>query len=98
VYNVDDLKEIDPAIHAIRIAHAVGKRKRVQIITEARKKKIAILNLKVAREPIPEETELEEEKPAEKEEEKETETAEKPKQKEAKTKKRKKEAKENDRS
>jgi len=94
VYNIDDLKEIDPAVHAIRIAHAVGKRKRTQIITEARKKRITILNLKVAREPITEETEPEEEQPVEKEEKKETETAEKPKQKEVKAKKRKKEAKE----
>jgi large subunit ribosomal protein L32e len=94
VYNVADLKEIDPAIHAIRIAHAVGKRRRTQIIIEARKKKIAILNLKVAREPITEETEPEEEKPVEKEEEKKTEATEKAKPKEAKAKKRKKETEE----
>ena len=45
-HNAEDLKEIDPKTQAIRIAHTVGKRKRARIITEARKKKLTILNVK----------------------------------------------------
>jgi len=67
VYNVDDLKKVDPKTQAIRIAHTVGKKKRVQIITEARKKRIVILNVKEIKEA--EEAEVVEE-------EKETETLE----------------------
>jgi large subunit ribosomal protein L32e len=71
VYNDKDLKKIDPKTQVIRIAHTVGKRKRAKIITEARKKKITILNLKETREAVEEEElaeEEEEEKKLEKEE------------------------------
>ena len=90
IYNVEGLEKIDQKTQAIRIAHTVGKRKRAKIITEARKRKITILNLKE----VKEEKELvekkeEEEKLEKKEETKEAET-EKPKQK--KTKKRKRRA------
>jgi large subunit ribosomal protein L32e len=51
VYNVDDLKKVDPKTQAIRIAHTVGKKKRAQILTEAKKKKrIVILNVKEVKE------------------------------------------------
>jgi len=94
IYNVEGLEKIDQKTQAIRIAHTVGKRKRAKIITEARKRKITILNLKEAKEVVKEEKELvekkeEEEKLEKKEETKEAET-EKPKQK--KTKKRKRRA------
>jgi large subunit ribosomal protein L32e len=46
VHNVSELKEIDPKIQAIRIAHTVGERKRSMIIVEARKRKVSILNLR----------------------------------------------------
>jgi large subunit ribosomal protein L32e len=49
-YNAEDLKEIDPKTQAIRIAHTVGKRKRARIITEARKRKLTILNVKEVKE------------------------------------------------
>jgi large subunit ribosomal protein L32e len=90
VYNAEDLKKIDPKTQVARIAHTVGNRKRVKIIAEAKKKRIAILNVKTVKEAIPEvEKELtEEEKPEEKEKEKETEEVEKPKRKRGRTKKR----------
>jgi len=46
VYNVDDLKNVNPEIHAVRIGHTVGKRKRTEILVESRKMKILLLNLK----------------------------------------------------
>ncbi len=88
VYNVAELKKIDPKTQAIRIAHTVGKRKRARILVEARKKKITILNLKEAKERIKEEKVTEEkeemekeETHEEKEEAEEKEKAEKPKRK-----------------
>ncbi len=94
VYTVEDLAKIDSNVQAIRIAHAVGKRKRAKIIAEARRRKLVILNLKevqraVKKEELSEEKEKEEE--LEKEEEAQEETEEetvKPK-KEKKTRKRK---------
>jgi len=50
VYNVEDLRRVDPKIQAVRIAHTVGKKKRMQIIQEARRRKITILNLGEAKE------------------------------------------------
>jgi len=44
VYNVKDLDYIDPDREAIRIASTVGKRKRMEIIEEAKKRNIKILN------------------------------------------------------
>jgi large subunit ribosomal protein L32e len=45
VHNVADLSAIDPDKQAARIAHTVGKQKRVLIIEQAQKKKIKVLNL-----------------------------------------------------
>jgi large subunit ribosomal protein L32e len=79
VYNLKELKGINPKTHAIKIAHTVGNRKRAKILAEARKKKMTILNLKEAKEVAKEEEELEEEKEVKEEVKKE-----KPKQKKAK--------------
>ena len=50
VYNTADLSAIDVNTQAARIAHTVGKRKRAQIIEEANKLNIKILNLPVSKE------------------------------------------------
>jgi large subunit ribosomal protein L32e len=69
VHNAQEISKIDPKTEAARIAHRVGKKKRVEIIAEAKKRKVTILNVTLAQEPAetkevpPEETE---EKPAEK--------------------------------
>ncbi len=44
VYNIDDLKKIDPKLQAARVGHSVGTRKRIEIETEAEKKGIRVLN------------------------------------------------------
>lgn len=44
VYNVEELAKINPEKQAIRIAHTVGKKKRLQILSEARKNGIVVLN------------------------------------------------------
>jgi large subunit ribosomal protein L32e len=50
VYNVEQVSKVTPSTQAMRIAHTVGKRKRTQILAEARKRKIVVLNLRQARE------------------------------------------------
>jgi large subunit ribosomal protein L32e len=83
VHNAKEISNIDPKTEAARIAHTVGKKKRVQIIAEAKKKKVYILNFKPAKELVEkekEELEEAEEKPAEEEK--------KPAEKEAKPKRR----------
>jgi len=69
VYNSDRLGEIDPKTQAIRIAHTVGKRKRITILREARGKKITVLNIKQTKEPVEKEEELKEGKKEETEKE-----------------------------
>ena len=44
VFNVKDLTKIDPKVDAVRIAHGVGNKKRIEIVTEATKLKMKILN------------------------------------------------------
>jgi len=44
VYNPSQLDEIDPDKEAIRIAHAVGKKKRLEIIKKAEELGIRVLN------------------------------------------------------
>jgi large subunit ribosomal protein L32e len=73
VYTPEQLKNIDPKTQSARIAHTVGKRKKMQILSEARKKGIRVLNLKEAslqakgrvkeKEGSPEDTEEAEQKP-----------------------------------
>ena len=81
VHNAEELKKINPKTEAVRIAHAVGKRKKARILVEARKRKIRVLNFKEEKEAAKEEVaeEKEEEKPEEETEEKVE--AEKPKRK-----------------
>jgi large subunit ribosomal protein L32e len=72
VHNVQELSNVDPKTEAARIAHRVGKKKRVQIIAEAKKLKVHILNVTLVQEPIgkeevePEEAEEKPKKPTEK--------------------------------
>ena len=44
VFNTRDLSKIDPKVDAVRIAHCVGNKKRIDIVTKATKLKIKILN------------------------------------------------------
>jgi len=44
VYNVKEVSAVNPKSEAARIAHTVGKRKRAQIIAEAKKRKVFIFN------------------------------------------------------
>ena len=44
VFNIKDLTKIDPKVDAVRIAHGVGNKKRIEIVTEATKLKMKILN------------------------------------------------------
>jgi hypothetical protein len=73
VHNAKEISKIDPKTQAARIAHTVGKKKRAQIIAEAKKSKVFILNVKL----VKESAEKGEEKP-EKAEEKPTEKQKKP--------------------
>jgi len=52
VYNVQELKAVNPKTHAVRIAHTVSKRKRMEILTEAKRKGITILNVREIKEKI----------------------------------------------
>ena len=70
VHNVQDISRIDPDTEAARIAHRVGKKKRVEIIAEAKKREVFILNVQTVSEQVEEEEVSPEEaeaKPAEKE-------------------------------
>jgi large subunit ribosomal protein L32e len=49
VYNVTDVAKINPATQAVRIGHTVGKKKRMEIIAEAKKLNLVILNFKEAK-------------------------------------------------
>ncbi len=44
VFNIKDLTKIDPKVDAVRIAHTVGNKKRIEIVSEATKLKMKILN------------------------------------------------------
>jgi large subunit ribosomal protein L32e len=56
VHNPADLANIDPKFEAARIAHTVGRKKRVEIVAEAKKLEVFILNFT----PVKETTEAEE--------------------------------------
>jgi len=60
VQTVDDVEEVDPKTQAVRIAHTVGAKKRVEITARAKEREIYILNPKEE-----EKEEAEEEKKAE---------------------------------
>ena len=61
VHTVDDVDMVDPKNQAIRIAHTVGARKRIEITARAREKGIHILNPREAERPLVEEAETTEE-------------------------------------
>ena len=63
VHNAKEISEVDPKSKAARIAHTVGKKKRVQIIAEAKKRKVFILNFTPVKELVEKEEEEAEEKP-----------------------------------
>jgi len=87
VFNVEELENVDPKTQAIRIAHTVGKRKRVKILAEAKKKRLTILNVTTVKEKAAEEKEpTEQEKLEMKEEQLKMEEDDKPKQKREKPK------------
>ncbi len=44
IYNTNDLTKIDPKKDAVRIAHTVGNKKRIDIVAEATNLKFKILN------------------------------------------------------
>jgi len=69
IRTVDDVRRVDPKTQAIRIAHTVGARKRVEISARAEERRIHVLNPKGAKE-------VEEELPEEKEETESTEKSE----------------------
>jgi large subunit ribosomal protein L32e len=80
VHNVQEVAVLDPNTQAARIAHTVGRKKRGQIIAEARKKKIAVLNAKeikeeTAEEKIPSEVSEEKVQPEKKAEKQKRKTA-----------------------
>jgi len=51
VWRTQDLAGLDPKTQAVRIAHTVGENKRVQIIDQAKKATIRVLNPGVKKEP-----------------------------------------------
>jgi large subunit ribosomal protein L32e len=70
VHNPETLKDVDHETQAVRIARAVGKRKKAEILVEARRRKITVLNYREITKEEEKPVEKEEEKPVEKEEEK----------------------------
>jgi len=68
VYNLEQLRLIDNKTQAARIAHTVGKRKKIQILSEARKKKILVLNARETKEAAQKGTKEEEDLPDQTEE------------------------------
>lgn len=47
VHNVNDLQNLNPKIDGVRIAHSVGTKKRLEIVTMATQKKLKIFNARV---------------------------------------------------
>ncbi len=86
VYNVEEIKAIDTATQAARIAHTVGRKKRALIIAEAKRLNAKVLNVKTVKEQPPEEEAKAEEaeKAVEDKETKSKETEEETENKEAK--------------
>ncbi|MCD6381221.1 MAG: 50S ribosomal protein L32e [Candidatus Odinarchaeota archaeon] len=44
VHNVKELSGLDPSVHAVRIAHTVGRKKRLMIVEKAEELKLKVLN------------------------------------------------------
>jgi len=95
VHNLAEVHTVDPITQVARIAHTVSKRKRVQIIAEARKLELTIVNAKEIKaaaaegEAKPEEAEKAEAKSTVKTEKKKAAPAKKAKKKPKETKKKK---------
>lgn len=89
VHTPDEVTQVNPKTQALRIAHTVGTRKRIQIASIARERKIHLINplvtKEVEEERIEEET-LEEEAPVNEKTEEETAKKPKPKPKRSKRK------------
>ena len=51
VHNIDDLNDVNPELHAIRISQKVGGRKRAEIMVLAKERGIHILNPRTIAEP-----------------------------------------------
>ncbi|MEM3064766.1 MAG: 50S ribosomal protein L32e [Candidatus Nitrosotenuis sp.] len=47
VYNLNDLQKLDPKTDGVRIAHSVGKKKRLEIVAKALEQKFKIFNARV---------------------------------------------------
>lgn len=62
IHNLAEIHNVNPITQAIRIAHTVGKKKRVQIVAEARKLELTVLNAKEVKKPTTEEAKTEEAK------------------------------------
>ncbi len=62
VHNLAELANIDPVTQIARIAHTVGKRKRLVIVAEAKKLSLRVVNFKEVKEPAKEEAAVEETK------------------------------------
>ena len=48
VYNVKDLKKLNPKTDGIRFGHSVGKRKRLEVISKAKEMNFKIFNARVS--------------------------------------------------
>lgn len=59
VHTVDDVDDVDPQMQAIRIAHGVGGRKRIEITARARERDVQVLNPKEVEKPLEEEAKAE---------------------------------------
>ncbi len=81
VSNASDLAKVDPKTQAARIAHTIGMRKRAQIIAEAKKQKVYVLNFKVIKESLKEKESPEEKEVKSEQKEKPMKKVEKPKKK-----------------
>jgi large subunit ribosomal protein L32e len=55
VHNVAELATLNPVTQVARVAHTVGKKKRVDILAEAKKLNLKIVNVKEVKEPTAEE-------------------------------------------
>ncbi len=55
IRTVDDVEKVNPKTQAIRIAHAVGAKKRIEITARAREKGVRVLNPREIEKPLAEE-------------------------------------------
>lgn len=68
IHTVDDVEKVNPKTQAIRIAHTVGARKRIEITARAGERDIHVLNPRAVEKPLMEEEAEEAEAAAETEE------------------------------